>query len=103
MVLSRSLFLFEIEPVQAAGQSPGGKSEIRFEFYTPSSAKVRFRVQEEGKTIDDFTVDSIPGLNIYRWDAAGLEAKGKKIGPGTYRVIARSARTKIERTLKIAE
>jgi len=102
-VLSRPLFLFEIEPARLTGHPSAGKPGIRFEFFTPASTKVRFRIEQNEKSIDEFTVDSIPGLNIYRWDVAGVEAKGKKIEPGTYRVTARSARTKIERTMRITE
>ncbi|MCK5059477.1 MAG: glycosyl hydrolase [Candidatus Aminicenantes bacterium] len=102
-VLSRPLFLFEIESVHLLDYPPRGKQKIKFEFYTPKSTKVTLQIMKAGRSIKRLNIDSAPGLNIFEWDMVIDERKKEKIEPGTYRVTARSARTKIERTLKITE
>jgi hypothetical protein len=103
--LARPLHLFEIDPVRLSGVGAptAGKQKVTFEFYTPKSIKVTLRIMQAGKLIRRLDIDSAAGFNIFEWDMVIDERKKEKIALGTYQVAARSARSKIERTLKIIE
>lgn len=101
-VLRKPLHLFEIDPVRldfAAADGP----KVPFEFYTPKSTKVTLQIINAGTTVKRINIDSHAGFNIFEWDMVIDERTKEKIAAGTYKVAARSSRSRIERILKIIE